>query len=426
MRRSAISALVFLTVLSLFAEQSPSFRTSADVREGVRGNVIGTVTTVRETRNEFVVAPDDDRYGTIDVAGDSVSTVYSGFGGVINGAPEVFTGSAGLTNVRVGDRVDVRGVGRANAILNAEQVILLGRSVAADQVGVGQTRTPTSPSTPTASSATPNSATSDRIGRVDGVVRQVSAAEHRITIETDRNELITIRGSASTPVYYHNDVYHIQDLDVGDRVRIEPQSSTSTGNITARTIDVIKSVQENGSTTPTRSVGQLAGRVTRVDRPNDMVQIAPDGGRDAEIRVDLIGAYDPAGRRVRAADVQAGDRLDLSGTYNGDVFVASTVRVTEPPAPASETKTTRVLPGELGLVTVYASVVESLATSPQLVVRDTVANRTIRVYVADDLIVRTRAGTYATADKLKNGDSIVLKGFRDADGNYIAQTIRVR
>ena len=43
---------------------------------------------------------------------DSVSTQYNGFGGVINGSPEIFTGSQGLANVRTGDRVEVRGVGQ--------------------------------------------------------------------------------------------------------------------------------------------------------------------------------------------------------------------------------------------------------------------------------------------------------------------------
>src|SRR5207253_3077672 len=147
-------------------------------------------------------------------------------------------GSAGITNVRSGDRVEARGVGSANGILNAEQVVLLGRSVAADQVGVGQTRTPTSPATPTASSNAPSTAASDRIGRVEGIVRQVNGSENRVVIETDRREMVTVRVSASTPVYYHSDVYHIADLDVGDRVRVEPQTSSSTGNVTARTIEV--------------------------------------------------------------------------------------------------------------------------------------------------------------------------------------------
>src|SRR5437868_3721194 len=106
--KSAISAVFALIAVSAFAQSSPTFRTATDVRDGVRGSMIGTVTAVMETRNQFVVAPDDDRYGTVTVQGDSALTTYSGFGGVINGSPEVFQGSQGVANVRTGDRVEVR------------------------------------------------------------------------------------------------------------------------------------------------------------------------------------------------------------------------------------------------------------------------------------------------------------------------------
>ena len=47
--------------------------------------------------------------------------------------------------------------------------------------------------------------------------------------------------------------------------------------------------------------------------------------------------------------------------------------------------------------------------------------------VLDDFVVRGRtAGTYTTAEKLKVNDSVAIKALRDADGNYIAQTIRLR
>jgi hypothetical protein len=59
-------------------------------------------------------------------------------------------------------------------------------------------------------------------------------------------------------------------------------------------------------------------------------------------------------------------------------------------------------------------------------VRDTQNNQTLPLYVLDDFVVRTRTGTYTTADKLKEGDAVVVKAYRDADGNYIAQTIRLR
>lgn len=429
--KSAISAFLTLVALSAFAQSGPTFRTSADVRDGVRGTLVGTVASVMETRNSFAVTPDDDRYGTVTVQADSALTTFSGFGGVINGAPEVFQGSAGMANIRTGDRVEVRGDGAANATINASQVVLLGRSVPADQVGVGQTRTPNSPATPTAGrSTTSDAATTSRLGNVEGVVRQINSDENRIVIQTDRREMVTVRGSGSTPVYYRQDVYHIANLEVGDRVRITPESASSAGDIRARSIDVVQSVQDP-SKGPPRDVGTLSGRVTSVDRRTDTIRVQPDTGRSADIRVDLGNTLDTRNRRVRSADVQVGDDVTLSGTYNNDLFVASTITfertgnrvdTTLPPV-GSRTGSYGV---DLGLVTLYGTVTQPLSAGPQLLLRDTTANRNVRVYVADDLVVRGRVSGYTTADRLKGGDNVAVKAYRDAEGNYIAQTIRLR
>ena len=114
---------------------------------------------------------------------------------------------------------------------------------------------------------------------------------------------------------------------------------------------------------------------------------------------------------------------------NNDFFVASTVRfsdnvfaggpVTTPPVPV------RPEPQQLGAVTIYGTVAMSLSASPQLVVRDN-QNHTYTLYVLEDFVVRGKTSGYSTADKLKDGDSVVVKAYRDADGNYIAQTIKLR
>jgi hypothetical protein len=75
---------------------------------------------------------------------------------------------------------------------------------------------------------------------------------------------------------------------------------------------------------------------------------------------------------------------------------------------------------------VYGTVSQSLANGPRLAVRDTQNNSVVSLYVLDDFVVRTRTGGYTTADRLKEGDAVVVKAYRDADGNYIAQTIRLR
>lgn len=427
LRKSATFVSFILLAVSAFGQSGTQWRTSADVREGVRGSVIGTVVDVDEGRNRFTLTPDDDRYGQVTVEGDSVSTQYNGFGGTINGSPEVFVGSTGFANLRPGDRLEVRGVGRNTGVVGAEYVTLLGRPVPANQTGVGQTRTPSTISPPTASGTTP-STTATVPGRIEGIVRQVNAADGRVVIETDRREMITVRGTSSTPVYYRNTVYRLTNLEPGDRIRVESEGATSGGSeVRARTIDVIQSMQDTGGSIA--QIGSVTGRVTSIDRRNNVVRV--NNGR-SEIRVDLTNAADTSGRRVRAADMQVGDQIDLSGSYSGDVFVATTVRFGDEAAPSGTTVTVQPqprpggLPDLLGAVTIYGTISQSLSNAPRLVVRDTQNNHTLSLYVLEDFVVRTKSGGYTTADRLKEGDAVVVKAYRDTDGNYIAQTIRMR
>jgi hypothetical protein len=419
--------LALLLAMSSFAEERSLWRTSADVREGVEGNVVGTVTDI-QSGNRFVVAPDDDKYSTILVETDAVSTRWNGFGGTINGSPEIFVGSAGFPNLRTADRVEVRGIGSGVGTIRGYAVTLLGRPVAAPQTGVGQTRDPGSISTPTASTTTPTTAP-DRIGRLDGVVRQVNAAEGRVVIETDGRSLMTVRATQSTPVRYRGDTYRIGNLEPGDRIRVTPESGTVTsgGEVRAASIDVLTSAQESGGN-PTRQVGNLTGRVTRVDRATNRVIV--DSGR-GPVTIDLTNAVDSTGRRVRATDVMAGDHVDVTGTYTNDLFAATTIRWTDesggeatPPAPARPTATAGT-GYELGTVTIYGTVTQTLRSSPQLILRDSAGNH-VRIYVVDDLVVKTRSGAYSTADRLTEGEAVAVKAYRDADGNFIAQTIRQR
>lgn len=425
LRKSATFASFLLIAVSAFGQSGTQWRTGADIAEGVRGSAIGTVTDISTRR--FTVKPDSDPYGEITVEADSVSTQYNGFGGTINGSPEIFIGTTGFANLRVGDRVEVRGIGRSAGRVSADYVTLLGRPVEAPQTGVGQTRTPGSISPPTVSGTTP-STTAVRPGRIEGVVRQVNAGDGRVVIETDRREMITIRGTTSTPVYYRNSVYRISNLEPGDRIRVEAEGSTTSGSeIRARTIDVLQSMQESGGSIA--EVGALSGRVTAIDRQNNIVRV--DNGRN-EVRVDLSSAVDSGGRRVRAADMQVGDQVDISGSYSGETFLATTVRFGDDasnPAPPSAPQP----PGRpygageaLGAVTIYGTVAQSLNNGPRLIVRDTTNNQTFPLYVLEDFVVRTKAGTYTTADKLKEGDGVVVKAYRDGDGNYIAQTVRMR
>ena len=410
--------LICLLALPAFAQ----WRTASDISEGTRGSIVGSIVDIDEGASRLQIMTDDDRHSRVPIIADTLGTQYNGFGGVINGQPEIFIGSKGFSNLRLGDRVEVRGIGRGNHAVGAEVITLLGRSVPASATGVGDTRPPSTISTPTA----PRTGSDVTVfGRVEGVVRQVNADEGRVVVETDRREMITIRATRSTPVYYGGQTYQISNLETGDRVRVEPQSmSTSGGEVTARSIEVVRSVQEGGGGTP-RSVTQVAGRVSRVDRTTDIVRV--DTGR-GEIRVDLTNAYDSGGSRIRARDLQTGDRVTITGTYGttADLFIATTVRFTD----ANDSPTPTPLPPPanvtLGLVTIWGTITESLSDGPLLGIRESKTNNDFRVNVADDFVIKTKSGAYSTAERLKNGDLVVMKAYRDADGNYIAQTIRIR
>ena len=420
----AVFIFAALTSVAAFGQDRTVWRTSADVQEGGRGSITGTVADTIAGRDRIIVTPDDALSDQVTIDTDSVSTQYNGFGGTINGAPEIFMGSSGFNNVRVGDRVEVRGTAAGGNVVRAERVTLLGRPVDAPQTGVGQTRTPTSVSTPTASGTRP-STVPDRPGRIEGVLQQINAEAGRLVIVTDQREVLTVRTPQRTPVRYHGDTFRISNLEVGDRIRVEIDGGAAGTDLSARSIEVTQSAQESGSRS--NGVGALSGRVTRVDRGNNVIQV--DGGRGS-VAVDLRAATDPDGKAVRARDVQAGDQVELSGSYTGSTFVATTLRFTDQneaaPAPSANTVPTRTL-ADLGVVTIYGIVTQTLADSPQLVLRDTQNDRLItRVYALDDLPIRTKAGTLSTAARLRAGDSVVIKAYRDGDGNYIAQTVRVR
>jgi hypothetical protein len=421
----AIFVFAALSSVAAFGQDRGVWRTSADVQEGGRGSITGTVSDTITGRNRIIVTPDDALSDQVTIDTDSVSTQYNGFGGTINGAPEIFIGSSGFNNVRVGDRVEVRGTATGGNIVRAERVTLLGRPIDAPQTGVGQTRTPTSISTPTASGTRP-STVPNRPGRVEGVLQQINAEAGRLVIVTDQREVLTVRTPQRTPVRYHGDTFRISNLEVGDRVRVEVESGTAGNDLSARSIEVTQSAQESGSRS--NGVGALSGRVTRVDRANNVIQV--DAGRGA-VAVDLRTATDPDGKPVRARDVQAGDVVDLSGSYTGSTFVATTLRFSDNGTTNTASPSTNTMPspsyGELGVVTIYGTVLETLADSPQLVLRDTRnQGRTVRLYALDDLPMRTKAGTWSTAVQLRVNDSVVIKAYRDGDGNYIAQTIRMR
>src|SRR6266540_5877303 len=61
LRRSANFAFSVLIGVSAFGQSGTQWRTAADVREGVRGSIIGTVSDVEMGTSRFRATPDDDR-----------------------------------------------------------------------------------------------------------------------------------------------------------------------------------------------------------------------------------------------------------------------------------------------------------------------------------------------------------------------------
>jgi len=425
----AILVFAALASVAAFGQDRTVWRTSADVQEGNRGSVTGTVSDLEAGRNRVIVTPDDAQGDRVTVDTDAVTTQYNGFGGTINGSPEIFVGSSGYNELHAGDRIEVRGIGTGGNVVRAERVTLLGRPVEAQQTGVGQTRSLSSVSTPTASGTKPSTAP-DRASRLEGTVQQINAEAGRLVLVTEQREVLTVTTPRGTPVRYHGETYRVSNLEVGDRVRIEPEggAAANSAEVRARSIEVTQSAHESGATTS--GVGSVTGRVTRVDRTNNVIQVDTGHGT---IAVDLRSATDPEGNPVRARDVQAGDHVDLSGSYSGSTYVATTLRFSDengapvkPATPAKPANAPRPY-GVLGVVTIYGTVKQTLADGPQLVLRDTQnEGRAIRVYALEDLAVRAQNGTWSTAAQLRVNDSVVIKAYRDPEGNYIAQTIRLR
>jgi hypothetical protein len=409
MRFSALCALLLLSAVSTFAQYRP---------------LTGTVVDVDEGRNRLQIESDDDQVSRITVEADSVSTTFYGFGTVIAGKPEIFTGSSGFSNIRVGDRIEVRGTDRGNNLVRADRITLLGREIAAAPVGVGQTRNPNSVST--ATDDRPTGTTTATTGTIEGTIRQINEKEGRIVIQTLDRRMLTVRTYRGTPVTYRGQTYQVANLDVGDRVRIDADPRNATRDeVTARRIEVTQSVQEGGSATNSGGVVTvLEGRVTRMETGLDYAYV--DDGR-GEVRVDMSQAQDARGDMMRARDLRVGDRVEIAGSYNrvGDMFLASTVRTS-----GTGGGTTG---GGLGdavtrysIVTITATVTETLEDAATISLRDRDTNRVVRLWVSDDFIVRTKANTNTTASALRVNDTVIVKAFQDGSGNLIAQSVRLR
>jgi len=390
--------------------------------------MVGTVIDLDEGDNQIQLQLDDASKTVVMFEADSVTTTYHGFGTVIADKPEVFVGSQGFSNLREGDRLEIRGPLRGQGSYTAQRVTLLGREVPAGTTGVGQTRDPqrdistsTGPRTSTASTST--------AGRIEGTIRQINERDGRLVVETTDRRMVSVATRRNTPVYYRGERYSVTNLEIGDRVRVEADArDAQADDITATRIDVTISVQDAGTVpgTGTSTVGLLEGRVTRVEPGLDYIYV--DDGR-GEVRVDMRNAEDARGEILRARDIRVGENVEIAGSMNrvGDMFLASTVRssgggggvINVPGSPIDDV-------ARYGLVTITGTVTETLEDAGTIGFRDRDTNTVVRIWVSRDFILRTNAGTHVAASTLRVNDTAVIQAFRDASGNLVAQTIRLR
>ncbi|MFZ2491278.1 MAG: hypothetical protein WA208_07320 [Thermoanaerobaculia bacterium] len=415
--RVVLGILLFCSV-STFAQDRSGWRTARDIGEGARGSVAGTVIDIDASRNRLQIETDEGS-SRVTVEADAVATEYQGFGTVIAGRPEIFTGSSGFSNIRLEDRIEVRGAGRGSGVVVATYITLLGRRVPASSVGVGGTRSPSSASTPTMPSV---AATAIAAPSMEGTIRQINLDEGRLVIQTPDRRMITVRAARSTPVIYQGEEFRLANLEIGDRVRVTADRRNPTADeVTAERIEVVQGVAQ-GSAAPTTggTFMTLEGLVSRVDTASNFAWV--DTSRET-VRVDMNRAEDSSGRRIGARDLVVGVRTEISGSYNraGDIFVATTVR-------SGTGGSSVVVVDEFiryGVVTIDGAISETLEEATTIGVRERATGRIVRIWLTEDFIVRLKASS-TTGSNLRVADNVRVKAFRDAAGNLIAQTITVR
>ena len=233
---------------------------------------------------------------------------------------------------------------------------------------------------------------------------------------------MNVRTYRNTPVVYRNQTYQVSNLEIGDTIRVEiDPRDAQLDEVAARRIEVTRSAQESDTGRTGGVVTVLDGTVTRTEPGLDYAYV--DDGR-GDVRIDMSNAEDPNGSQVRARDLRVNDRVEITGSYNrvGDMFLASTVRVT-----SGSRVDDRAPISSYAIVTITATVTDTLEDSPTLGMRDRDSNRNFRLWVAEDFLVRTKAGTTTVnASTLRVNDVVLLKAYRDVDGNLIAQSMKLR
>jgi hypothetical protein len=390
-----------LLAVGLFA-QTGGWQSPRDIDLNERGELTGEVVSV--SGDSFEVRPDAGVANVIRVF-SSTSTRYRGFG---NDPAATQLGSAGMVNMGVGDRVRVTGVGGTAQTVRAEFVQLLGRAV---------TSAPPAATTPAST-----------IMVVEGVIDDILLSDQSFVLRGDTGETWTIVGTRETPVIFEGATYQLGNLERGDRVRVDVDVRLSSGELRAAKIDVLEDATPDGETPSILSNNYLTGRVGRIESRGNRFVFRSD--RAGEILIEAGRAVDAKGQPFRTANIKVGDRLRIWGEYTAaQRFRADRIEIgTAADATASDQLRDRGQEPYLGFSTVILSgtVEKNPPNEDKLTIHNRNERRTLEITVDEEFIVLRPDDTFIRASQLRQGDSIVIKAFRDPRGEYIAQTIRLQ
>lgn len=389
-----------LLSMGLFA-QTGSWQSPRDVDLNERGELTGEVVSV--SGDSFEVRPDAGVGNVIRVFSSS-STRYRGLG---TDPAATQLGSAGLVNLGVGDRVRVTGVGGTARTVRAEFVQLLGRAV----TSVPATTTPAS-----------------TILVVEGVIDDILLSDQSFVLRGDTGETWKIVGTRETPVIFEGATYQLGNLERGDRVRVSVDSRLTSGELRASRIEVLEDATPDDEAPSILSNNYLTGRVGRIESRGNRFVFRSD--RAGEVLIEAGRAVDAKGEPFRSANIQVGDRLRIWGEYTGDQrFRADRIEVgTAADATASGQIQDRGQEPYLGFSTVILSgvVEKNPRNEDKLTIHNRNERRDLEITVDEEFIVLRPDDTFIRASQLRQGDSVVIKAFRDPRGEYIAQTIRLQ
>lgn len=112
-----------------------------------------------------------------------------------------------------------------------------------------------------------------------GEVVRVELFEREILVRNTYDRVVRVRYEQDTPVHYRGELYTAENLEPGDRIRVDVVGDRE-GVLLAQRIDVEQSVQDRGGRVDAPPViDEVEGAVVRVERiPNVLVLSSPERG----------------------------------------------------------------------------------------------------------------------------------------------------